>query len=309
MCVCACVCVHVCVCMCVCACVCVHVCVLCHPHPHPHPQPSPNTLTLTLTQVWKRRKSGQLASSAGRWYKVAIRAPKTDVWRHDVWLEYKATLKPQQLRSSATPAPAPAPATSYWLGWRGADPPHQPPIVPAAATVALPGAAQPVEALSVEALKAELSADGLEVTGKKADLQQRVREARTDLDAAQRAAAPTLLRISLPAAQVPGLSDQPVILPAYELAGPYALPNSQRQKRTAAPKGQQKWMSRQMSAALVEIAAGRTPVPLRRRQGTTMEEPPPGMDEAGEEEEEALEEGMEEEEHEEDMEDGDSEYE
>jgi len=91
-----------------------------------------NVTRPTLEEVWKRHKSGQLASSAGRWYKVAIRAPKTDDWRYDVWLEYKTTLKPQQLRSSASAAPAPAPATSYWLGWCGTDPPHPPPRVPPA---------------------------------------------------------------------------------------------------------------------------------------------------------------------------------
>ena len=89
---------------------------------------------------WVRGKSGPLAKSAGRWYWVARRADPTDNWRLAVWERYLLSLRPPK----PSAAPPPPPAQSYFLGWKGEDPPA--PTIPAPPIRLLPTASSAASA-------------------------------------------------------------------------------------------------------------------------------------------------------------------
>ena len=125
--------------------------------------------------------------------------------------------------------------------------------------------------MTVTELTLELTSSGLSVPGgNKVAKVAAVERSRSDLAGALQADA---LQISwhvidqqqLPQ-QVGGSADTPIVQPLHGLPGPYELPLSQRQKRTAAPKGQQKWTAKRVGEALHNIAAGKVVQPLKKKR-------------------------------------------
>ena len=260
-----------------------------------------NVGRLTLEHVWRRRKSGQLASQGGRYYKVAIRTPQTDFWRMEGWQAYRATL----VSGTRTRREASGQVEcSFSLGWYGRDPPVAPPIrLPAPAT-----ATKPLELLTVPEMKSELAAIGVFPTSsKKPDLLKLVTEARDDADAVRSAAAPKPAQTLLPEVEAipirsprgsprrerreaPAAASLPMAVPSFRLPDPYSLPQAQRRRRQPQPAGQKKWTAKRIKAALEKVEAGGQPSPLRRVRGEDVEEPP---ERDGDEESEGGEEGEE----------------
>ncbi len=216
----------------------------------------------TLEQVWQRRKSGQLASSAGRAYLVPLRVKPTDFWRETAWRRYLQWARRQE-------APPTEPVCSYDLGWDGAQPPRRSTGAAAAAPVA-PATSRPeVSTMRNPEMQAELATLGLDTKGKKADLQQRLREARVNPAAAQEARAEPLARRELPAPSSrpsPSRHAATGVLPSYGLPSPYKLPARQRPKRKAPPKGELKYTTARTARAVKAIAAGNRPSQLKRRK-------------------------------------------
>ena len=221
-----------------------------------------------LEHEWQRRKSGQLASSAGRCYKVPIRTPRTEAWRAQIWREYRAKLHAAR--------PAPAPERSYFLGWYGVDPPERVRVAAAARAAAAPAPTKAVESLTVTELKTELAKAGLPTTGKKLELMERARNGRADLATACLAFAPKLARRLLVQPAQPErtsprrgrrtATDERPVQPSHGLPSPYRLPASQRVKRRPPPKGQPKWTSGRVASAVGLIAEGKVPEPIKRRR-------------------------------------------
>ena len=170
-----------------------------------------------LEYQWRRTKSGQLKSSAGRFYKVPIRAPQHHFWREEGWAAYRAWVvrrdgpatEPQTAEgwAAATTAapvysrmpgwlPGPGAFASYWLGWKDDSPPQRARVV--MATVAAPQSEEPVEKMKADELRAELAHKGLSTDGKIAALRERVEASRADLDAVRAEEALSLDRRDLP---------------------------------------------------------------------------------------------------------------
>ena len=163
------------------------------------------------------------------------------------------------------------------MGWYGPDPPERARL--AVPTVAATAAAEkPIDKMSVSELKAELTAVGLPDKGKKPELQEEVRKARTDLTAARLAYAPVLARRTLSAASPARASPRrrrgtatnerraAVVLPVFGLPSPYRLPVSQRQKRRAPPTGQPKYTAARRQAAVQTRERGEEWQPIKRHQ-------------------------------------------
>ena len=220
-----------------------------------------NAMRTTLEMVWQRRKSGQLASSAGRAYLVPLRVKPTDFWRETAWQRYLRWARQQE-------APPTEPVRSYDLGWDGPQPPRSTGGAAAAAPVAV--ASRPeVSAMRNPEMQAELAAFGLDTKGKKAELAQRLREARVDPAAAQEARAEPLARRELPAPSSrpsPSRLGATGVLPSYGLPSPYKLPARQREKRKAPPKAELKYTTARTAKAVKAIAAGNRASPLKRRK-------------------------------------------
>jgi hypothetical protein len=261
-----------------------------------------NVTRAVVGEEWKQSKSGQLKSSAGRFYCVPVRVPPTDHWRSEGWAAYL-----QWARGGAgASADAAQIHESFYLGWKGAEPPTLTRTVPTATATA--AAAQPepnVDAMDVTSLKAELAAKGLPDKGKKAELQEAVRLARADLGAARQAQAVKVALRELPPPTVPqdgsptrcatahhtGESD--AARPLFGLPSPYRLPTPQRPKRKAAPKGQLKLTATRAAAAVAAIARGEQPAPLKRHRTEAAASAAAATDGANEADEESPSEGEE----------------
>jgi hypothetical protein len=249
-----------------------------------------NVSRAVLEHVWKQDKSGQLKSSAGRKYKVAIRAPQTNFWMFDVWQEYSSTLDTGRRRSQRRST---HPMPGYALGWTGLDPPAPTFQPPPPATE--PSQLRPVAALTIAELKAELTAClGMIPKGNKAELRKVLQDARDDLDAVREAQAPVLARTRIeyperpmqrpspsrpPVRTAANLSDDMVtVRPEFAIPRSYVLPPEQIKKRRAAPKGQKKWTQARVAAAVEDLAQGREVQPLKRAAGTALSDEPPTVD-------------------------------
>ena len=255
-----------------------------------------------LEYEWRQSKSGQLKSSAGRFYKVPVRAPQTDFWRPESWRAYKLSLQeapPPQCASEHLAAPLNRAGSVYsagwlsdvkayrscWLGWQGADPPERARIIVAQAVP--PPTGKPVDEMRVEECKAELAFHGLGDTGKLQELRERITAARTDPATARAQEAPKLSRHALPAVASPrehlssprverasrrtrgaataaAPEPPPPVEPLFALYSPYKLPVEQRQKRRAPPKGQKKWTAAQLAVAAEALDCGEQPTALKR---------------------------------------------
>ena len=180
--------------------------------------------------------------------------------------------------------------TSYWLGWKDADPPQRSRVV--VQQVQAPPIDKPIDKLSTEELKAELLVKGLCDDGKLAELRERVERARENIEEVRAQEAPKLDRRELLVRASPrqhhspraaprarpvrsrsagggrvGSSTNPppsIVKPLFGLRGPYSLPVMQRQKRKPPPKGQKKWTTGRLSKAAEAIARGEKPVPLKK---------------------------------------------
>ena len=256
-----------------------------------------NIVREILGYKWVRGKTGPLAKSAGRWYKVPRRADQTDHWRTTLWEHYLLSLQP-----APAPSAAAQPVQTYWLGWMGQDPPaHAATIVgvgaavvaavattmAVATTIAATVAAVP-EKLKVDALKARLSSLGLTTTGKKAELVARLQAAENPghepVVSGQLSVAVRQQRGASTSARVPydqlvakvinvdgGEAGQPasshmhtampLIEPCFLLPGAYQMPAKQKQQRVRTA-GAPKWTAKRQAAALEDIKQGKTPAAL-----------------------------------------------
>jgi hypothetical protein len=231
-----------------------------------------------LEYVWKGSKSGQLKSSAGRFYKVPIRAPKTAFWIADGWKAYRAWHDAYPFDNP----PPQQPVRAFWLGWKGPSPPQRTRIVlRAPPTAHAQTAEREIGDMKAEELRTELASKGLASDGKVAYLRERVAAARANLDGvrseeAQKVdqrelqfgsprAAEAQRRQCLPAA---GSSKDPppapIVQPVFGLPSPYKLPHAQRQRRKPPPKGQKKYTAKRVAEALERLNAGEQPEPLKR---------------------------------------------
>jgi hypothetical protein len=235
---------------------------------------------------WKRGKSGQLSSSAGRFYRVPIRPKPTDDWRREGWVRYR-----EWAQHKSTPPTQPV--ESFYLGWEGNDPPSLTAAVAAAAAAtaaAATAAEQPVEAMKVAELRVELAAKGLATKGKKGALAEALTLARADLPAALQAQAVKLARRELPDPPAPpadgsptrgaaqhraaagtagaaeGEADATIVRALFGLPSPYRMPTPQRKKRMAPPTGQLKLTAARTADALAAIARGEKPAPFKRHR-------------------------------------------
>ena len=146
-----------------------------------------------LEKQYVKSKSGQLRSSAGRGYTVAIRVPKTDFWRSDGWQGYRQWERTGRFEPTTADGHAP----SYLMIPTGEQRPQR--VRSAAPIVAAAATARPIGGMSVDELKAELASNGLPDKGKKEELAKSVQDAREDLEAVQQARAPKLALRVLPA--------------------------------------------------------------------------------------------------------------
>ena len=248
-----------------------------------------NVNRVTLEKVWKRKKSGQLSSSSGRKYCVAIRVPMTNLWMEDVWARYIARYNEVPLEGDVEPLPGyhlPA-RTRMAPCEKDIGAPLAVPTSPTRAQFVAPPERPEVTTMKVDELKAELSAAGLPATGLKPVLVAAVIAARANPSAAQAAAAPQIARTEIPVPSprrttrvhtfiggtklpfggtLPKKVDSLVVVqPDAKLPGPYLLQSSQRQKRKAPPTGQKKWTMSNIKKAMTDIAAGKDPTPLRKK--------------------------------------------
>jgi hypothetical protein len=246
-----------------------------------------NASRAVLEHVWRQQKSGQLKSSAGRFYKVALRAPKTGFWRTDSWGAYVESRKvappsrvsPRKVPAQSETALKKTAARSYYLGWKGSSLPPEPAVAPTTATALAPAAApaaapKPAAAsMKVPQLQAELAAYSLPTEGKKPALVMMVEAARKDPKAARHAAKPASAQRVLPGGmQIDKPRGWPravqIVLPTHGLPGPYRMPADQLQTRKSL--GPQ-WTKKRTIGAMLEIARGQVPKAIKRKrpaQGT-----------------------------------------
>ena len=270
-----------------------------------------NVKRTILGYKWVLGKSGQLASASSRcWYKVAQRAPMTSQWQQTGWEEYLRTLEPaapvqtQPIMgcwmgfSGSTEAPAPAPALEPDECEPDEPMPDEPPepiSVEVAAAQAAAAATGGAQKMLVGPLRAHLTALGLDISGTRAELRERLvaalpppspvaaaapgpQPAAPDTSKAKAAAlsaAPILLgqmaveppvaAVPLAASAVPLLTAtvlgplSGLVVPTHRLPDPYMMPAAQRQRRKRKP-GKPKWTAARVEHARSEVAAGR-PVP------------------------------------------------
>jgi hypothetical protein len=250
-----------------------------------------NVHRTVLEHVWKTTKGGQLRTSAGRAYRVPVRAPQTDDWRGDFWALFKSMEAAPARSGPSSSSDAIVPKRQgLFLGWYGEDPPQRPRSVPVPPPAnQQPQEAQPaVEDLNVSKLKAELTAMGLPAKGKKDQLVEALRAARLDPAAAQAAREVAMDRRACPPAQLPremeraspmrrrqtatNENDSRIVQPSFKLPSPYRLPAAQRQKRKPPAEGTRKYTTKAVSRAMDLLAQGGQASPRKRRVGVTDEQ-------------------------------------
>ena len=208
--------------------------------------------------------------------------PKTNFWREDSWTAYVESVKAAPpTRSSPRKVPVQnemalkkTAVRSFYLGWNGSSLPTEHPVAPTPATTLAPAATsaatpKPAAAsMKVLQLQTELAAYSLPTEGKKAALVSRVEAARKDPVAARQAAKPASAQRALPDdMQVDKPRGWPravhLVLPTHGLPGPYRMPADQLQARKSL--GPQ-WTKKRTAGAMLEVAAGRQPKPLKRKR-------------------------------------------